>query len=105
MRHSCNGVSFSRRNQEFIADVEILARRVTRFLDSAYSDTFPYHQLVWRYFFQYGCDWKVCAQQAGFPTDANGKFRFFDGANRVRDFVAREACSLKPYALFPVQDY
>ena len=83
-------VTWSRKDEEFIADFELVSRR---YLD-------PWHYRVFRYFFILGADWKLCSRRLGIDRG-----NFFHAVYRVEERLGKVFAELEPYALYPPRDY
>lgn len=81
---------WSMKRPEFVADLEILAKRVLA----------PTDFRVWRLYHCYGAQYReACAL-----LDMD-KGTFFHAVYRVENQVGRAAREVRPYALFPIADY
>ena len=87
---TCRRGSWSMKRPEFVADLEILARRVLS-LDE---------WLVWRAYHCSGAPYTWCCERFGL-----NKGVFFHLVYRIESRVGRAARELRPYALFPIADY
>lgn len=85
-----NRAAWSRKDEEFIADFELVSRR---YLDD-------WHHRVFRYFFILRADWKLCARRLGIDRG-----NFFHAVYRVEERLGKVFSDLEPYALFPPRDY
>jgi hypothetical protein len=85
-----NRVIWSRKDEEFIADFELVSRR---YLDQ-------WHYRVFRYFFILGADWKLCSRRLGIDRG-----NFFHAVYRVEERLGKVFANLEPYALYPPRDY
>jgi hypothetical protein len=86
---SCN-FHYSRKNEEFCADFYLVAKRT---LD-------PLHWNVFKYHFLLGGDWKLCTRLLSMDRG-----NFFHSVYRIEQTLGRTFRELKPYALFPVDEY
>jgi hypothetical protein len=84
------GYSWGRRNEEFCADFELLARRSLSDLD---------HR-IFRLHFLLGADWRLCC---GRISVDRGKF--FHAVYRIERKLGKAYAELAPYALFPLDEY
>jgi hypothetical protein len=80
-----------RKNENFTADVWLTCKRtLTNQTDWA---IFRFHHLL-------GADWKLCARQLGID-----KGQFFHAVYRVEQACGKVFRELKPYALWPLDEY
>jgi hypothetical protein len=90
----CNGRegrrTYSRKREEYMADFCLVSRR-------ALSD--EEHRLF-RYHFLLGADWKLCCRQLKMDRG-----NFFHAVYRIEQKLGRTFAELKPYALFPLDEY
>ena len=82
--------TWGRKNEEFSADLWLLAKRV---LDAQHFAVFSRHSLG-------GMAWPQASRQVGL-----GRGAFFHHVYRAEVDVAQAAVALVPYALFPLDDY
>jgi hypothetical protein len=82
--------TYSRKREEFIADFCLVSRRS---LDDVEYTLFKYHFLL-------GADWKLCCRQLKMDRGS-----FFHMVYRVEQKLGRIFCELKPYALYPLNEY
>lgn len=87
---SRRGYVWGRRNEEFCADFELVARRVLRPMD---------HRIV-RLHFLLGAKWRLCCRRLGVDRG-----RYFHAVYRVERKLGKAYAELAPYALFPVDEY
>jgi hypothetical protein len=78
------------KNEEFIADFCLVSRRT---LDEKQYTLFKYHYLL-------GADWKLCCRRLGMERGA-----FFHEAYRIEQKLGRTFRELKPFSLFPIDEY
>jgi hypothetical protein len=88
-RESSRGV-WGRRHAEFAADVCIVARRALNVRD---GQIFRMHYLT-------GMDWYQCCRAVGLSRG-----EFFHSAYRIEERLGWAFASLRPYALFPLDEY
>jgi predicted DNA-binding protein (UPF0251 family) len=81
---------WGRRNEEYIADFELVCRR------SLNHDEYE----VFRWHFLQGADWKFCIHQIGID-----KGTFFHRVYTLQEKLGRVLRELRPYALFPLDEY
>lgn len=82
------------RREEFIADFILVARRALGAVRNSLSwQLFKYHFLL-------GADWKLCCRKLGMDRGD-----FFHEVYRVQQKVGRALFEVKPYALFPLDEY
>ena len=84
------GGAWGRRNEEFVADFLLVAKRVL---------TEEEHRMF-RFRFLLGADWKLCCRRLG--MDRPQFFRQIYGMQEKLGMTFRE---LQPYALYPIRDY
>jgi hypothetical protein len=83
-------MTWGRRDEEFIADFCLVSKRV---LDDAEYRIFRYHFLL-------GADWKLCCRQMKIDRGV-----FFHMVYRLQQKLGRAFRELRPYALFPLDEY
>lgn len=81
---------WGRRNEEYIADFELVCRRS---LGREEYDVFHWH-------FIQGADWKYCIEKIGID-----KGSFFHRVYLLQEKLGRVFRELRPYALFPLDEY
>jgi hypothetical protein len=81
---------WGRRNEEFIADFCLVARRSLNPLD---YQLFKFHFLL-------GADWKLCCRQMHLQRGV-----FFHSVYRIQQQLGRVFRELEPYGLFPLDEY
>ena len=81
---------YSRKREEFVADFCLIAQRS---LDDASYQLFRYHYLL-------GADWRLCCGRLGLERGA-----FFHQIYRIEGRLGRIFAELRPYALYPVDEY
>lgn len=90
----CNGLegrrTYSRKREEYMADFCLVTRR---FLNDAEHRIFRFHFLL-------GADWKMCCQRLNMDRGT-----FFHEVYRMEQKLGRVFAELRPYALFPVDEY
>lgn len=82
--------TWGRKDQEYIADFCTVSRR---HLTGMEHKIFRYHYLL-------GADWNLCCRQTGL-----NKGEFFHLVYRVEEKLGRVFRELKPYGLFPLDEY
>ncbi len=82
--------SWSRKEEEYIADFELVSRR--------HLDAF--HYKIFRYHFLLGADWKLYGRRFGINRGA-----FYHAVYRIEEHLGRIFYELEPYALYPPRDY
>jgi hypothetical protein len=83
-------MSWGRKDEEYIADFCIIARRT---LD-------PEEHRLFRYHFLLGADWKLCSRKLQMDRG-----NFFHAVYRIEQKLGRALREVQPYALFPLDDY
>jgi hypothetical protein len=83
-------MAWGRREEEFIADFTIVAKRV---LSNGEYKIFRFHYLL-------GADWKLCCRQLKMDRG-----EFFHEVYRIQEKLGRVMRELQPYALFPLDEY
>jgi hypothetical protein len=81
---------YSRKREEFVADFCLVSRRS---LDEIEYTLFKYHFLL-------GADWKLCCRRLKMDRGS-----FFHMVYRIEQKLGRIFCELKPYALYPLNEY
>jgi hypothetical protein len=87
---SKRGLSFGRKDEEYIADFLLLSRRN---LDAEEMPVFKAHMLM-------GADWKLCCRQLNLDRGS-----FFHIVYRIMHKLGRLFFETRPYALFPIDSY
>lgn len=82
--------SFGRKEEEYAADFVLVSRR---HLDPLEFRVFRYHYLL-------GADWKLCSRRMHIDRG-----EFFHALYRVEQRLGRVFRELKPYPLFPLDEY
>jgi hypothetical protein len=82
--------SWGRKDEEFIADFCLLARRALT----------PEEHRLFRYHFLLGADWKLCARKLGLDRGNT-----FHAIYRIEQKLGRMFREVEPYPLFPLDDY
>lgn len=95
------GVTYSRKNQEFVADVEILVKRVARQLDE--ESVFPHHQSLARHVILDGGVLPAVLRSIGLGVTGSPQARAAMNVIALRAAVA--AVEMEPYPIFPVHKY
>ena len=81
---------FSRKREEFIADFCLTAQRELN--EEEYK--------IFRYFFVLRADWKLCSRFTGLDRG-----NCFHAIYRVEEKLGRAFANLKPYQLYPIDEY
>jgi hypothetical protein len=82
--------SYGRKEEEFVADFFLVSRRT---LDPKEFQVFRYHYLL-------GADWRLCSRRLKMERG-----EFFHMVYRIEQRLGRVFRELKPYALFPLDEY
>ena len=85
-----NKMAFARLDEEYIADFCLIGRRSL--------DEFDY--VVFKAHFLLGADWRLCCQQLRIDRGS-----FFHSIYRIQQRLGRVFRELKPYGLYPVDEY
>jgi hypothetical protein len=88
--HGGRRITWGRKDEEFLADFFLVSRRVLT----------PAEWQLFSYYFLLGADWKLCARRLGFDRGL-----FFHAVYRIQAKLGRSYRELKPYALFPLDEY
>jgi hypothetical protein len=89
--HAVNGPRvFGRKNSEFMADFELIARRTL---------TIQENQLF-RFHFLLGADWRLCCRRLKMARGA-----FFHAVYRIESKLGRAFRETEPYGIFPLDEY
>jgi hypothetical protein len=83
-------LAWGRRDEEYIADFCIVARRN---LTAGEHRLFRFHYLL-------GADWKLCCRQLKMDRG-----NFFHEVYRIQEKLGRVLRELRPYSLFPLDEY
>jgi hypothetical protein len=81
---------WSRKDEEYVADFCLVSKR---FLDEFEYKLFRFHFLL-------GADWKLCCRQLKMDRGV-----FFHSVYRIQQKLGRAFRELKPYPLFPLDEY
>ena len=81
---------YSRKNEEYMADFELIARRE---LDAFLRSVFELHVLR-------GWDWKACTRRLNCDRG-----NFFHAVYRIEQHLGRVFRELRPYGLYPMSEY
>jgi hypothetical protein len=93
LEHGCSreaGGSWSRKNEEYVADFLTIAKRT---LNEEEHRIFRYHFLL-------GADWRLCTRKLQME-----KGLFFHAVYRIQQKLGRVFAELQPYPLFPLSEY
>jgi len=82
--------TYSRKREEFMADFCLVSQR---FLDQEEYRIFRFHFLL-------GADWRLCCRQLKIDRGT-----FFHSVYRIEQRLGRTFAELKPYPLFPLDEY
>jgi hypothetical protein len=82
--------SYSRKQEEFMADFCLVAKRV---LSASEDQVFRFHFLL-------GADWKLCCRRLDLDRGS-----FFHTVYRIEQKLGRVFAELEPYPLYPVAEY
>jgi len=83
-------ITWGRKNEEYIADFLLVTQRT---LD-------PFEYQVFRFHYILGAGWSLCARRLGIDRG-----RFFHAVYRIQEKLGRTYRELRPYALFPIDEY
>lgn len=83
-------LTWGRKNEEYCADFWLVAKRV---LDAA-------HWRIFRLYFVDGWQWRPCCRRLGIDRG-----NFFHAVYRIEQTLGRVFRELRPYGLFPLDDY
>jgi len=83
-------LAWGRKEEEFVADFCIIAKRI---LTSDEHKLFRFHYLL-------GADWKLCCRQMKLDRGD-----FFHEVYRIQEKLGRVLRELRPYSLFPLDEY
>jgi hypothetical protein len=87
----CDGrVSYARKDEEYCADFYLVSKRS---LDESEFRIFRFHFLL-------GADWHLCCRKLGMDRGS-----FFHAVYRIERKLGRVFKELKPYSLFPLDEY
>ncbi len=81
---------FARKREEYMADFCLVSRRVLTEADYR----------VFRFHFLLGADWKLCCRRLNMDRG-----NFFHAVYRIEQRLGRAFAELKPYALYPLDEY
>jgi hypothetical protein len=91
-KNTGNRAMYSRPKQEFVADFEIIARRIFGASSKEYQ--------IFQLYFVAGYDWKICARAVGIDRG-----NFFHMVYKVEECLGRAYFEVRPYPLYPTDDY
>ncbi len=83
-------MTWGRKDEEYMADFILVSKRT---LTEEEYRLFRFHYLL-------GADWKLCSRRLGMDRGT-----FFHAAYRIQQKLGRVFKELKPYALFPLDEY
>lgn len=90
----CHGVqggrTYSRKREEYICDFDLVSRRALHGVE----------QKLFRFHFLLGADWKLCCRQLKIERG-----EFFHILYRIEEKLGRVFAELRPYPLYPLDDY
>jgi hypothetical protein len=86
-----NKQMFGRKNEEYVADFQVVARRVM---------TTQLEQDIFRFHFLLAADAGMCAKRLGMSKDA-----FFHAVDALETKLGNVFSNLEPYALYPLDEY
>jgi hypothetical protein len=89
-RGSSGRGSWGRKDEEYIADFELISRRS---LDA-------FHHQIFRWYFLLGADWQLCCRRLRMERGA-----LFHAIYRIEEKLGRAFYETEPYALYPPNDY
>lgn len=89
--HSGTSCGYGHKQEEFMADVWLVAKRTL---------TQPTEWAIFRFHHLLGADWKLCGRRLGMD-----KGNFFHAVYRIEQKLGRVFAELKPYALYPIDEY
>lgn len=99
-RRAVGGLSYSRKHQEFVADVELLVKRVARRLDA--EGIFTSHLSLATTVLLQGMTQSYWLQR---HPQCSMHQRASHAITRLTNHIAKEAVELQPYALYPMEHY
>lgn len=82
--------TYSRKREEYLADFSLVSRRVLNAEDYR----------LFRFHFLLGADWKLCCRRLGMDRG-----NFFHAVYRIQQELGRAFVELKPYGLYPLDEY
>jgi len=82
--------TWGRKDEEFVADFVLIARRSLT----------PEDYRIFNYHFLLGADWRLCSRRLKMDRGT-----FFHGIYRVQQILGRTFRELKPYGLYPLDEY
>ena len=91
-KNTGNRAMYSRPKQEFVADFEIIAKRIFAASSKEYQ--------VFQLYFLAGQDWKVCTRVVGIDRG-----NFFHMVYKVEECLGRAYFEVRPHSLYPTADY
>ena len=82
--------AWGRKDEEYSADFCLVSKRTLT----------EFEHRIFRYHFLMGADWKLCCRQLKIDRGS-----FFHMVYRIEQKLGRIFCELKPYALYPLNEY
>ena len=82
--------TWGRKNEEYAADFILIAKRTLT----------PEDYKMFNYHFLLGADWKLCTRKLKLDRGT-----FFHGIYRIQQTLGRTFRELKPYGIYPVDEY
>ena len=82
--------TWNRKEEEYVADFLLVCQR---YLSPPDYRIFRYHYLL-------GADWQLCTRKLNMDRG-----NFFHAVYRIQQSLGQAFCQLKPYPLYPVNDY
>jgi hypothetical protein len=83
-------ITWGMKNEEYVADFLLVAHRT---LD-------PFEYQLFRFHYLLGAEWPLCARRLGVDRGT-----FFHAAYRIQEKLGRTFRELRPYALYPIDEY
>ena len=82
--------AYSRKREEYMCDFDLVSRRALN----------EFEHRIFRYHFLLGADWKLCCTRLKMDRGT-----FFHALYRIEEKLGRIYAELKPYPLYPLEDY
>jgi len=83
-------ITWGRKNEEYIADFLLVTQRTLE----------PFEFQVFRFHYILGASWSLCARRLGVDRGT-----FFHAVYRIQEKLGRTYRELRPYALYPIDEY
>jgi hypothetical protein len=83
-------ITWGRKNEEYIADFLLVTQKTLE----------PFEYQIFKFHYVLGASWSLCARRLGVDRGI-----FFHAVYRIQEKLGRTFRELRPYALFPIDEY